>query len=190
MTVESDEWLAKQARGGDTKAFEEILTRYRVRVFRLCYRMAGNRADADDWTQECFIRVWTQLKAFDSDRRFEPWLLKVSANTCINLAKSRTVRQDRTSPVSIEEHVIAAPNEQLPLNQTISNENREAIHSALAHVSPVLRQAVALWATENLTFQELADTLGVPLSTAAQRVRRALIQVRGQLSKKGFEVKP
>ncbi len=84
---------------------------------------------------------------------------------------------------------IAAPKEAEPFEQSVSKQQRVAIHDAMTTVSPVLRQALTLWAVEQLTFKELAEALGVPLSTAAQRVRRGLMQVRGKLANKGFEVK-
>ncbi len=88
-----------------------------------------------------------------------------------------------------EEINIAAPKLAEPFEQTVSNQQKAAIADVLTTVSPVLRQALTLWAVEQLTFKELADALGVPLSTAAQRVRRGLMQVRGKLANKGYEVR-
>ena len=170
-------------------AFEEILNRHRVRVYRICYRMAGNADDAEDWAQECFVRAWTQLKSFDVNRKFEPWLLRVTSNTCINLSKSRTNQRSRVSPISLEDHVIPTSSTSGPHEKLMNKATRQAIQEVMTHVSPVLRQAVALWAMEELTFKELAEALGVPLTTAAQRVRRGLIQVRRRLARQGFEVK-
>ena len=189
MTVESDERLASRAAGGDKKAFEALVLRHRVRVFRVCYRMAGNVNDAEDWAQECFVRIWTQLKSYDSSRGFEPWMLRGASNTCKNLVKSRTSQRAKMVQTDWEEIQVAAPSHESPHEKAVTNEQKLAIEQALQQVSPVLRQAMTLWAVEQLSFKELAEVLGVPLWTAAQRVRRGLIQVRSTLAKKGHEVK-
>ena len=90
-----DELLACRAAAGRVEAFEELLHRYRNRVYRICYRMAGNAEDAEDWAQECLVRVYRQLGRYDPELPFAPWLMRVVANTCINLAKTRARRQER-----------------------------------------------------------------------------------------------
>lgn len=83
-----DELLARRAAMGRIDDFEELLRRYRTRVYRICYRMAGNAEDAEDWAQECFVRAYSQLGRYNASRPFAPWLMRVTTNTCVNLAKS------------------------------------------------------------------------------------------------------
>src|ERR1700721_2578637 len=90
-----DELLACRAAEGHLEDFEELLRRYRNRVYRICYRMAGNADDAEDWAQECFVRVYRQLRQYNPRLPFAPWLIRVASNSCINLAKSGQVRQDQ-----------------------------------------------------------------------------------------------
>ena len=90
-----DEILARRAAEGKPDDFEAILSRYRDRVYRICYRMAGNAEDAEDWAQECLVRVYRQLGRYDPELPFAPWLMRVVANTCINLARARTRRQEK-----------------------------------------------------------------------------------------------
>ena len=182
-----DEVLACRAAAGHVECFEELLARYRVRVYRLCYRMSGNAEDAEDWAQECFVRAYRQIGHYDSGRPFTPWLLKVASNVCLNFAKMRARNQDRIVLGMDDEHngrgEAESPSQSLKLDTEL-----HSARAAIDDLTPVLRQAVVLWAQEELTFRELGEVLGVPLTTAAQRVRRALLQVRERLIREGFEV--
>lgn len=182
-----DETLARRAATGRLDCFEELLARYKDRVFRICYRMAGNPEDAEDWAQECFVRAYQQLRRYNPDLPFAPWLLTVVSNTCINLAKARSRRQDRTAPWFADNTQLVASGA-TPEQSALISEQTRTIHAALETLPPALRQAVVLRVLEGLSFRELADVLGVPLQTAATRVRRALSQVRERLSGSGIEV--
>lgn len=182
-----DEVLARRAGVGRLECFEELLARYRERVYRICYRMAGNAEDAEDWAQECFVRIYQQLGHYDPERPFAAWLLRVVSNTCINQAKVRTRHQDKLK-LGLEEEIGPAATATNPAHAAIADEEARAAHEALGTLSPLLRQAFLLWALEDLTFRELAEVLGVKLTTAAQRVRRAMLQIREQMRLSGIEV--
>ena len=182
-----DEVLARRAAAGHRECFEELLARHRNRVYRLCYRLAGNAEDAEDWAQECFVRVYRQLGRYNPQMPFTPWLLRVVSNTCINLGKARTHRQDRF-PLGLMEERASTVRTADPLNAALCGEDAQAISTAVEALSPALRQAVVLRVVEELSFRELSEVLGVPLQTAATRVRRALLQVRERLASAGVEV--
>jgi RNA polymerase sigma-70 factor (ECF subfamily) len=176
-----DELLARRAALGHLEDFEELLRRYRDRVYRICYRIAGNSDDAEDWAQECFVRAYSQLLHYDAKRPFAPWLLRVTSNACINLAKSRQVRQDNIQVgllEDLEQDVFAHD----PLHTAIRTDEARRIQAAVSCLAPEIRQAVALRIVDGLSFNELAEALGVPLQTAASRVRRALMQIREKLN--------
>src|SRR5262249_52717224 len=149
---------------------------------RLCYQMAGNAEDAEDWAQECLVRVHQQLGRYDSEQPFAPWLLRVVANTCINLAKKRTRRQRKLEPGldAESESISMAPD---PLQAALAGEGGGGGGGAFRLRPPPLRQAVVLRVSEELSFRELAEVLGVPLQTAASQVRRGLMQVRERLAR-------
>lgn len=184
----SDEQLAHRAAAGRLDCFEALLSRYRDRVYRLCYRMAGNAEDAEDWAQECFVRLYRQLGRYDPGLPFASWLLRVVSNTCINLAKGRARLQTRLALGLAEDmqRMAAVPG---PEQAAISQEEARLISAAVEALPPLLRQAVVLRVLEDLSFRELAEVLDVPLQTAATRVRRALIQVRERLNGSGMEVR-
>jgi RNA polymerase sigma-70 factor (ECF subfamily) len=182
-----DELLAARAAAGRLDCFEELLLRYRDRVYRICHRSAGNAEDAEDWAQECLLRAYRQLGHYNPARPFAPWLLRLAANTCINLAKSRARSRERLE-VELREETRACRVDQAnspaldPLDEVLSGEATRAIVTALEALAPALREAIVLRVVGELSYRELAEALGVPLQTAAARVRRAVMQVRQQLA--------
>ena len=84
MSELSDRDLIQRARRGDAEAFGELVTRHQTSVFNVCYRILHERAEAEDMTQETFIRAHERLGTFDDDRPFGPWLRRVAANVCLN----------------------------------------------------------------------------------------------------------
>lgn len=182
-----DELLACRAATGRLEAFEELLHRYRSQVYRICYRMAGNAEDAEDWAQECLVRVYQQLGRYDPEQPFAPWLLRVVSNTSINMARTRSRRQSWVELGLDEECNVAAPASD-PAQAALAGEEGRRVRAAVAALPPPLRQAVVLRVLEDLSFRELGEALGVPLQTAASRVRRALMQIRKQLEPAELEV--
>lgn len=178
-----DEELARLAAGGRLDAFEELLARYRDRVYRICYRCAGNTDDAEDWAQECFVRAYRQLRHFNPALPFAPWLLRLVSNTCINLAKARSRHAPSCESEVLEEQ---ADSELDPLQKLVAREEDSAVLRAIGGLPPTLRIAVTLRVVDELSFRELSEVLGVPLQTAATRVRRALEQVRHSLARQNY----
>ncbi len=182
MLSTPDEELARRAAGGRLDCFEELLARYRDRVYRICYRCAGNADDAEDWAQECFVRAFRQLRHFDPALPFAPWLLRLVSNSCINLAKARSQHAEPCEPNVLAERAGALPQPD-PLQEMLAREEAGAVLQAIGALPPALRIAVTLRVVDQLSFRELSEVLGVPLPTAATRVRRALEQVRQALDR-------
>ncbi len=182
-----EEELARRAAVGELDCFEELLARYRDRVYRICYRSAGTAEDAEDWAQECFVRVYRQLGRYDASLPLTPWLLRVVANSCINQAKTRERRQKRMD-LGLPDETATRPAGPDPLDRVVAAEEERLALLAVEELPPALRVAVVLRVLEGLSFRELAGVLGVPLQTAATRVRRALALVRERLARDGIEV--
>jgi RNA polymerase sigma-70 factor (ECF subfamily) len=108
--------------------------------------------------------------------------MRVASNACINLAKSRQTRQEQIQ-VGLQDDWEPSVAGRDPLYVALRSDETRQIQAALSCLVPELRQAVALRVVDGLSFSEVADTLGVPLQTAASRVRRALIQIREKLNK-------
>jgi RNA polymerase sigma-70 factor, ECF subfamily len=177
-----DNVLAQRAARGETDCFAVLVQRYRARVYGICYRMAGNPEDAEDWAQDCFIRVYEQLGHYNTNLPFAPWLVRVSSNTCLNLVHART-RRRTLAPIGLTEEM-AIVGDESPLGKILEDEERCQHWDAIDQLPPLLRQALVLRHQEEMSFREIADVLGIPLQTASTRVRRGLEQVRGYLDKK------
>lgn len=94
MADPTDRDLAIRARRGDAEAFGELVRRYQGSVFNVCYRLLGERREAEDMAQEAFIRAYGRLETFDADRPFGPWIRRVAANACFN-------RLQQNAPVDV-----------------------------------------------------------------------------------------
>lgn len=182
-----DELLARRAAYGNVDDFEELLRRYRTRVYRVCYHVAGNAEDAEDWAQECFVRVYRQLARYDAGRPFAPWMIRVVSNTCVNLAKARQGRDSKVA-AGLDEQWVSSDSGADPLRVALRTHEARQVQAAVTELGPQMRQAIALRIVEGLSLHDLAETLGVPLQTAASRVRRALIQIREKLDQAESEV--
>ncbi|HEY3412383.1 MAG TPA: sigma-70 family RNA polymerase sigma factor [Armatimonadota bacterium] len=183
-----DEVLARRAAEGEQSCFEKLIARHRDRVYRICYRCAGNSEDAEDWAQECFIRGYTQLGYYDASRPFAPWFYRVVSNVCINLAHSRN-RWRATVDLGLPDDggEVAAEGTD-PAAAILSIETRRAVLEAVESLDPKLRQVVILRVLDGMSFKELGETFGVPLATTSTWLRRALVQVRQQLARKGVGI--
>ena len=132
MSPPSDRDLIQHARRGEAAAFGELIMRYQNHVFNVCYRILHERSDAEDLTQETFMRAQERLNTFDDQRDFGPWIRRVAANVCLNHLESRRV----TAQLDEERD---ADESQRPEKQAEVHERTEQVRSALASLPPHYR---------------------------------------------------
>jgi RNA polymerase sigma-70 factor, ECF subfamily len=166
MNAPSDRELIQRARRGDAEAFGELVTRYQVSVFNVCYRILHERAEAEDMTQETFIRAQERLDIFDDERPFHPWIRRVAANVCLNHLESRHV-----STAFDEER--DADKSYRPEAQVEVRERSEEIRSALASLPAHYRLVIELRHYQELSYDEIAAELNIPLSDVKSHLFRA-----------------
>ena len=166
MSASSDRDLIQRARRGDAEAFGELVRRYQTSVFNVCYRLLHERLEAEDMTQETFLRVRGRLHTFDQERAFSPWIRRVAANVCLNHLESqkRTVGLD-------EEH--DADESQRPEMQVELRERSEQIRRALASLPARYRVVIELRHYQELSYEEIAAELNIPLSDVKSHLFRA-----------------
>ncbi|MDT7540953.1 MAG: polymerase sigma-70 factor, subfamily [Acidobacteriota bacterium] len=184
----SDEQIVERALAGDGDAFGEIVRRWERRIFALAYGILGREEDARDATQETFIAAFRNLKGFRGDAKVSSWLHRIAVNQCITRQRRARVRGE-TSLEGAEEDGAQFVSE-LEASPAVSAEGREqteAVRRAVNALPPELRSVVVMKEFEDLTFQEIADTLGVPLSTVKSRLYTALKQLRLRLEKHGVQ---
>lgn len=173
--------LVRRCVAGDAAAWEEIVQRYHRRIYNICYRFAGTGDDAQDLTQEVFIKMYRTLSSYDVGRgAFMTWVTTMTRNLLVD--HFRKTKQDRMT-----DSIDAAPSEHedaMPLSDQIqdkslppdarveSRETGESVHRALQKLSPELREAVILRDLQDLDYREIAAVLKVPEGTVKSRINR------------------
>ena len=173
--------LVRRCLSGDAVAWEEIVQRYNRRIYNLCYRFAGSADDAQDLTQEVFIKMYRTLNSYDVERgAFMTWVTTVTRNLLVdNFRKKKQDRMTDSLDAAATEHEDAMPlSEQIadkgapPDTRVESREIRELVHRGLQKLSPELREAVVLRDLQDMDYREIAAVLKVPEGTVKSRINR------------------
>ena len=185
----SDEQIIERALAGDVDAFGEIVRRWERRIFALAYGILGREEEARDAAQETFIAAFRNLRGFRGEAKVSSWLHRIAVNQCITRQRRARVRAENSLEAETEAsgERFAEPSHTSPARQAEGRERTEAVRRAVTALPPELREVIVMKEFEELTFQEIADTLGVPLSTVKSRLYTALKQLRLRLEKYGAE---
>ena len=173
--------LVRRCIAGDAAAWEELVQRYHRRIYNICYRFAGSADDAQDLTQEVFIKMYRTLNTYDIERgAFMTWVTTMARNLLVD--HFRKTKQDR-----VTDSLDVAPSERedaLPLSEQLqdsglapdaraqSQQVGETVHRALQKLSPDLREAVILRDLQDMDYKEIATVLKVPEGTVKSRINR------------------
>jgi RNA polymerase sigma-70 factor (ECF subfamily) len=177
--VEQDQELLDRCLAGEDSAWEALLRDYTRKIYNLCYRFTGRVEEAEDVTQEVFIKVFQTLKSYAAAQgSFSTWLNRVARNHLVD--HYRRTRKDRVTS-SLEDELPAAeqkPSPQMePTVQVESRERRETLQLALDKLSPDLREAVILRDLHDLDYEEIALVLKVPQGTVKSRINRGRLEL-------------
>jgi RNA polymerase sigma-70 factor (ECF subfamily) len=177
-----DHLLLRRAQKGDERAFQAILEAYEVPVFNYVLRMVGDRALAEDLTQEIFLRIYQGLAGFSLRCRFTTWLFQVAKNRVLDELRARERKPH--SVVTLEDmpplEVVDAPPERV--------EAIDAVWRAVALLNPDLKMALLLRDIVGLSYTEIADALEITLATVKWRIFKAREEVQVQLEREGIEI--
>jgi RNA polymerase sigma-70 factor (ECF subfamily) len=186
-TVTNDEQMVERALSGDPEAFGEIVRRWERRIFALAYGMLGREEDARDATQETFLAAFRNLRGFRGDAKVSSWLHRIAINQCITRQRRAKVRGETALEDEAEKNaaVFALPVDASPARSAEALERGKAVRKAVSSLPPDLRQVVVMKEFEELTFQQIADALEIPLSTVKSRLYAALRQLQLRLQKFG-----
>ncbi len=189
-TATSDEQIVERALSGDVDAFGEIVRRWERRIYALAYGILGREEDARDVAQETFIAAFRNLGNFRGEAKVSSWLHRIAVNQCITRQRRAGVRAETSLEYEEAEggRQFASPSHNSPLKRAEERERTEVVRKAVTALPPELREVIVLKEFEDLTFQEIADTLDIPLSTVKSRLYTALKQLRMRLEKYGVEV--
>jgi RNA polymerase sigma-70 factor (ECF subfamily) len=173
--------LVRRCVSGDAAAWEEIVQKYHRRIYNICYRFAGSGDDAEDLTQEVFIKMYRTLNSYDVDRgAFMTWVTTITRNLLVDhFRKTKQERMTDSLDTVSSDHEDAMPlSEQIPDRRPApdsrvqSRETGETVHLGLQKLSPELREAVILRDLQDMDYREIATVLKVPEGTVKSRINR------------------
>lgn len=172
----------------EIEAFEGLLERYGRRIYQIAYRMAGNDADAKDLTQEAFIRVYRAFSRIDPQAKLESWLYRIVTNLYIDMLRRRPKARIESLDAPLvtakgDEVTREVPDESADPEETVLNAQLDAdIQRALAALSVDLRMVVVLSDIEGRSYEEISETLRIPVGTVKSRLHRARRMLQSRLA--------
>ena len=175
---ESDTELVARARQGDEAAFEQLVLRHQRYVFNLAYRVLGDYTEAEDITQEAFVRVWRGLSGFRGQARFTTWLYRIVHNLCLNRLPGLQRELLQTEPL---EEVLADPGPS-PADLFAVRQQMVFLHAQLDRLPEKYRLGLTLRYLQHLSYDEIAAALEMPMGTVKTHIHRARRLLRERLS--------
>ena len=185
--MEQDAQLVQQCLQGDGSAWEELVRRNTRRIYNICYRFTGNRTEAEDLSQDVFLRVYRTLGSYRSAHGgFATWATSVTRNLLID--HYRRTKRDRITD-SLDDKMAVVENKEAagrrPDEQALLGELSKQVQSALTRLSPELREAVILRDLQQLEYAEIQTELSVPEGTVKSRINRGRIELARILQQMG-----
>jgi len=179
-----DKELIKKAQDGDRKAFGELVRVYHDKIYMLVFHMTHNTADADDLTQEAFLRAYRGLKSFSFKSEFYTWLYRIAVNVTLNQIR----KAKRRSAVSLSEETLPRrfkqnENAENPREQAEATQLYERVLKGIENLSPALRTTLVLFSFQGLSHKDVAQVLGCAEGTVAWRISEARQQLRRHLKR-------
>ena len=168
---------------GDQAAWESIVRMYRRKVFNVAYKFVGRHDQAEDLTQDVFLKLYKSLDTFDRRANFQTWLISVSRNLCID--HYRAVRKEReTINRDVDPSDFAPASADTRVDTQLEQRDRvKLLRKALDKLAPTLRTAVILRDIQELTYQEIADQLHLPEGTVKSRINRGRTELARQIQR-------
>lgn len=188
--VDEDRILIARCLKGDERAFEELLDKYRTSVFSICMRMVRNRSSAEDIAQEVFVKIFSALDRYDPTYPFSSWLRRITSNLCIDhlrREKERTLSLDQPLGGEDDDLLIQVPSKAAgPDRELESREAMAMLEEAIARLPEHYRIIVILRHQEELSYEEISETLGIPLGTVKARIHRARNLIMEYIRDRGY----
>jgi RNA polymerase sigma-70 factor (ECF subfamily) len=168
--------LVKRCQAGDTEAFDELVARYRTRVFSMIYNMVHSEQDAWDLAQDSFVKAWKSIRRFRGRSSFYTWLYRIVMNVTIDWVRKKQVKpaaefNDATQLKEIDPASKTVPKaDALPYETMERSEIRERIDQAVAQLTPEHRAVILMKEIEEMQYHEIAEALGCSIGTVMSRL--------------------
>jgi RNA polymerase sigma-70 factor, ECF subfamily len=189
MTDQQDGELALRVNQGELEAYAELVRRYQAQVYNTCYRLLGERRDAEDLAQDTFIRVHQHFASYNPAMPFGPWVRRIAANLCLNhLQKRQDLSMDFTQDDVLSPLPVPAADNSRPESVVEQRQTSRDLRRAILNLPPKYRMVVELRHFQELSYEEIAGELSVSLSdvkTWLFRARQALARTYIEKEKNG-----
>ena len=186
----SEQELIKRCKAGDEDAWREFIDTYKHMVYGFAYDMLRNPEDAEDVAQEVFINAFRAIGSFRGDARISTWLYRVTKNACLNFIRQR----ERTTITSLDEQegnweelIDFEDSMPTPEEMAMNKELRELVRSKIDELPPIYRTAIIMCDMHQLSYDEAARILGIPVGTLKSQVSRARRLLKEKLKSYFFE---
>lgn len=184
---EDEHLLVAAAKKGDLSAFEELVSRYERKIFRLALNITGNHEDAEDAMQDAFLKSYSHLKDFQGDSRFYTWLVRIAANEALmRLRKRRPNQFSLDEPVQTEEDLMPRELQDWgpgPEQRFAQTEMRDILSRVIEELEPDYRIVFVLRDMEELSTEETAAAVGISVPAVKSRLLRARLKLREKLGR-------
>jgi len=186
MTLTDDELVARSI-GGDAESFNQLILRWERPIYALAYRVIGREEDARDVCQETFLRAFRALPGFRGQAKFSSWLYRIALNLCRDWIRRQRRAPVMQMPEGIDPGELAAKRGPVESIETLVSrrELTAVVEEAMALLPEEQRTAIILKEYHGMTFQEIAEMQGCPLSTVKTRLYQGLTVLRRYLQKHG-----
>ena len=168
--------LLERCRQNDELAWERLVRQHQARLYALVHHYVGNADDAHDLTQEVFVRIYRNLDACTEEKHFIPWTIRIARNACIDHLRRRKARPP-AHDVAVDEMVDLASSGPRPDEALLADDRKRLVHLALRQLSELSREIILLKDIQDLSLEEIATMLDVPIGTVKSRCNRARIEL-------------
>ncbi len=177
--AKEDLFLVQNAINGDTKSYDKLMNRYKKNVYYIALRFLNNENDAEDATQECFVKAFSSLNKYEAKFAFSTWLYKIASNTCVDFIRKRKFEmlslscnlnnnEEDNSELQINDTKFFTPDDDLE-----RKERREIIHKIVSSLPQKYRILIELRFYEELSYEEIAASTNLPIGTVKAQLNRA-----------------
>ena len=167
--------LVQNARAGDTRPFQELVRRHERKVLTNCRYLSGSPSDAEDLAQEVFVKVYFGLAGFEGRSSFDTWIKRIKSNHCINWVTKKRLATVDVDPAVAENAARTDPAAERNLDR---EETKERVGAVLLDLNETLRIPLVLRDMDGLSYDEIADELGIGLSAVKMRIKRGREEFR------------
>ena len=165
--------LVRRAQQGDADAFEQLVTPYEQKIYALCLRMMAHREDAQDAAQEAMLRLYRSMSSFRGDADFGTFVYRVTTNVCMDALRKQQVRAGESLDALYDEGFSPKDDTPGPEEALMQAEEKERLSQAIDQLSEEMRLPLVLREIHELSYEEVAQTLGIGMGTVKSRIYRA-----------------